>query len=167
VTEEIRPREYWTELNRWLRTSGLGIIKGWAEEWLKSHPSVMPGEHAPLTAAKQNMVEEGYSAGQKLVADWLRTRDAAGPIVTTDKTLVELIRNTIWQGRQTDKLERDATVRKLAKAHGWAVGTRQVRRPGSPSRVHLISTDARLAQMTPEELAAEGVHVLYDIPVAF
>jgi hypothetical protein len=32
---------------------------------------------------------------------------------------------------------------------------------------YLISTDAGLAQITPEELATEGVHVLYDIPVAF
>jgi len=34
----------------------------------------------------------------------------------------------------------------------------------SASRVHLISTDARLAQITPEELATEGVKIVFDVP---
>jgi phage/plasmid-associated DNA primase len=47
VTEELRPKEYWVALNRWLRADGPGIIKWWAEDWLKSNAAVLTGEDAP------------------------------------------------------------------------------------------------------------------------
>ena len=77
-----------------------------------------------------------------------------------DSDLVRAIRDTVYEGRQNDRLERPATLRKLAKAKGWFVaeercqlkewGTR-----GTHSRV--LSNCAEMARRPAAELLAEGV----------
>ena len=142
------------------------------------------------------MVEEAYSPGMALVADWLDTakscalctcscdrerkecragrptspedRDERGrPVAVTDKALVAMIKSAIYEGRQSDKLERDRTIRKLAKDRGWFVGEKpEFVAPGKP-KATIISTDKELAARTPAELRAANppVRVIDEPPI--
>ncbi len=73
VIEVCKPIEFWQDLHRWLKGEGLGIIKNWAHQWLLEDESrvIRPGQHAPTTAAKNKMVEAGWSHGQQSAADLL------------------------------------------------------------------------------------------------
>jgi hypothetical protein len=45
---------------------GLSIVRRWAEEFLRKHPAVESGEEAPMTSAKQDLIKEGRSEGERL-----------------------------------------------------------------------------------------------------
>jgi hypothetical protein len=73
VTEEVRPQAYWAGFNRWLtEEQGLEIILRWAEEFLKVHQPVMPGERPMMTDMKREVVEESRSPGERLAHDLAR-----------------------------------------------------------------------------------------------
>lgn len=162
VTEKKQDAAYWAEFNGWLNEQGgLQIIRSWAENFVKKHGPVLRGNSAPWSAAKKEIVEEGYSPGMTLVADLLdRISEEGKKVVVLDSDLVRAIRDTVYEGRQNDRLERPATLRKLAKAKGWFVadercqlkewGTR-----GTHSRV--LSNCAEMARRPAVELLAEGV----------
>jgi hypothetical protein len=164
VAEETRDLAHWIEFYAWLNHGGIEIIMDWAKKFVDKHGQVRKGAHAPDSAAKKEMVVEAYSVGEKLVHDWLTilkeemlearkklTKDPslketiteweAKEIVTTDKALVNVIKHELYEGRHSDKLERELTVRKVAKAAGWFVGKRLTM--PDRSQAHLISTDAR------------------------
>lgn len=144
VTEAVKPKNYWKQLYKWLNEEGgYGIVKWWAGQFLQTNEPVVPGEPAPWTKRKQDVIEEGYSQGQQLVLNfiryckergpddaWLAQRsrperlNGAGQIVGAmvyDVDLVEMIKEQVHQGRQSDYLERPLTVRKVAKAEGCYV----------------------------------------------
>jgi hypothetical protein len=183
VTEEKLPLTYWIGLNSWLATVGLPVIRQWANNFLERNDPVESGAHAPDSSAKRKMVEEAYSPGMSLVADWLdtmkscalgtcscdrerkecRARRATGPddqdergrpVAVTDKALVAMIKSVIYEGRQTDKLERDRTIRKLAKDRGWFIGEKPEFIAAGKPKATIISTDKGLAARTPAELRA-------------
>lgn len=143
ISEVKKPRQFWLDFNHWLKEQGgLGIIKWWMERWLEKNEPVLPGTDAPWSVLKGEIVEEGYSPGMKLVADTLDyikgvlngddpkkkaewegagyLRD--GSIFVLDTALVELIRQAIYEGRHNDRLERPATIRRVAKSKGWFIG---------------------------------------------
>lgn len=163
VTEEARPHEYWVELNEWLENGGLEIIKHWAKVWLLDNRPVLPGETAPITQAKKEMIEEGFSRGQ-IVAKWLleemwkASRNANEEYFTTDVLICNEIRNRVYEGRLSPMLEKPATIRKIAKTVGLLeVGTERSR-VFSPSGEmgRIIATDASLARRAHAGLEAEG-----------
>ena len=183
VTEVLQPHSYWAELNRWLATVGLPIIYQFCLDFVEKHGSVLCGAHAPDSSAKRKMVEEGYSPGQSLVANWLDCMKACAdatcpcdrengecqagrpkderqrPVVVTDKALVEMIKVGIYEGRQSDRLERDRTIRKLAAARGWHLGEEpKFVAPGRKATV--IATEAELAEKTPATLRKENWRII-------
>ncbi len=146
LTEEKKPISYWTDLNRWLvEEGGLEAIRYYCIEWVKTNNPVMKGESAPWSAAKREIVEEGYSPGMEAVGslldmlkDRLTSEDPAalafrerlfkarmyreGSAFLCDKDLVEYIKIKLHDGRSTDRIEKPSTLRKVAKARGWHIG---------------------------------------------
>lgn len=168
ITEEKRPRGYWEKFISWLTAEGgLGIIAHWAQVWVRDHGAVLPGASAPASTLKASMIEEGYSPGQLLVARKLEElqlgiEDGSLPadLFTTDADLVQFIRDQLYDGRMSDKLERAATVRSVAKACGWHVGeTRAQIKSWGTDRMgcRIISRDAKIASSPPADLGGQHV----------
>lgn len=162
VTENKKPHEYWVNLNGWLATGGLGIIKYWARQFIEKHGPVYPGQDAPSTDAKTEMIEESYSRGMN-VGKWLleEMRKAAfsdgKDYFTTDVLVVEAIRNRAYDGKDVPFLEKPLTVRKLAKDSGLWVGEEKNRVFSlRGERGRLIATSEDVARRSQEILRKTG-----------
>jgi hypothetical protein len=86
VTEKTQPLEYWQVLYAWLRDGGLRIIKQWAIDFLRETRPVAVGERAPASSAKQEVIFNSRSPGQRLVFDFVdyvkeRLAKGEGPFV--------------------------------------------------------------------------------------
>lgn len=135
LTEEKQPDLYWYKLNEWLNADGgLNIILHWAKAYVAEHGAIPTGAVAPWTGIKREMIEESFSPGQMLVSEVLgKIKDQVAEgilpkdIFTTDKALVGLIRNRLYDGRHNDHLEKPATVRAVAKACGWSIGEERLK----------------------------------------
>lgn len=172
LTEEKQSVDYWERLNRWLVSEGgLGVIRWWAQEWLRTNAAVERGAAAPWSALKRQIVEEGYSAGQSVVAkvlEGLRTRMAAGELPAEsfllDSQLVALVRNELYGGRHDDKLEKPATLRAVAKGCGWSIGEVrvQIRAWGLEALgARVIALDPAVARTPPAELQGRPVELSF------
>ena len=178
VTEEKRPTSYWIGLNRWLEEKGgLGIIVSWAHEFLKKNKPVEKGASAPWSSLKREVVEEGYSPGMTMVANFLdRVREESadpawceahcraqnanggwrGGVVVLDTDLVRLIRDHLYDGRHSDRLEKPLTIRKVAKLRGWHIseGRAAIKSWGSMgSAARMLTSSPELALKNPNELS--------------
>jgi hypothetical protein len=118
VTEVKKNNAYWSNFNSWLISDGgLRKIKGWAEKFaIEEGQYVKTGEEAPLTAAKKEMIREGFSPGMTCIADALevllrRQKEFA----ISDATLIEHVKQRLYEGRHSDRLERPLTARRVAK----------------------------------------------------
>ena len=122
VTETKRDSDFWERFNEWLKEDGgLGKIKYWAEEFLKTAKPVLTGESAPWSSIKNEMIEEGLSPGLSYVSnvlDMVKEVMNGTHYAIADVDLVKLISIKLYEGKNTDKLERPLTVRKLAKQKG-------------------------------------------------
>lgn len=168
ITEEKIGAPYWIELNEWLiEHGGLGIIRWWAHEWLKKNAPVARGDAAPWSTAKHEVIEEGYSPGMILVSrvlDYLKAhilqdQTEGKAVFLLDVDLVQVIKDYVYEGRPNDRLERPATIRKVARASGWEVGEirGQVGSWGTSAMgARIISLDPEVAKMVPSELAKLG-----------
>ena len=72
VTEQTKPDAYWRSFHAWLRNGGLGIVRKWADDFLKSNEPVLRGQHAPSTTRKNELIEEGRSDSYKIALDLAR-----------------------------------------------------------------------------------------------
>lgn len=165
VTDEKRGVAYWIGFNEWLRNGGLEIIKYWCGEFLKTEAAVVPGADAPYSSMKKEVLEESYSTGQTFVMqvlDRLHQKVDAGEypgnMFVMDSDLVDLIRNQIYNGAYSDRLERPATLRRLAKERGWLVGKQRayvkdwgLMRQGA----RVITLDQTIADAAPGTLCHE------------
>jgi hypothetical protein len=162
ITEIKQSPQYWKEFSAWLTEhGGLSAIKAWAKKYCTDEGHVMAGDPAPWSSTKRLVVEEGYSPGQMLTMAFLeKARETfADAVIILDTDLVALIKAEIHEGRQSDRLEKTSTLRKLAKAQGWFVSDEraQVAMWGTRnSRAHIITNNEELARRLPSELAEEG-----------
>jgi hypothetical protein len=69
VTEELKPREWWDSFHGWLRGGGLPLVAAWAEAYVEEHGAVRTGDRAPDTTAKDEVIAETRSEGQRLAVD--------------------------------------------------------------------------------------------------
>ena len=162
VTEDVQPIEYWVAFNQWLVDGGLSVVAAWAQEFVAQQGKVVTGAHAPWSLAKQEMIEEGMSPGERLVADTLdciREQANGADVIILDTDLVQLIKDRVHDGRHSDKLEKPSTIRKVAKSRNWFINPVRVKVKdwgvfgGGP---RLICSSAELTQKTPGQLAEEG-----------
>jgi hypothetical protein len=134
VTEAKRDPAYWVDLNAWLVDGGLEIVHQWAYDYVAEHGAVGPGDDAPVSDAKNRLVQSSRSEGQQLVFDLgeaaMRRDSAEVPTeVTTerDKAVVLTDRNVrAWLAVQRQmstndpRLESMLTVRTQLRAAGMA-----------------------------------------------
>jgi hypothetical protein len=127
VTENKHPPKdegFWHRLHDWLDGGGYGIIRHWAETFVTKHPShrVGPGEVAPMTGRKDQLIEDSRAPEERLVlslAAAARERSAATgqPVVLVDYDV------GTWLA-QTTKRERPLfVVRDWLKSGGLKVGS--------------------------------------------
>jgi hypothetical protein len=69
VTEERRPREFWTAFLRWLEGDGLSITIDWAHRFVEEHGAVQAGDIAPETDRKAEMIGDAVSDVDKIIRD--------------------------------------------------------------------------------------------------
>jgi hypothetical protein len=161
-----RAADYWAWFNAWLvEDEGLGKILHWAHEWLKQNEPALTD--APWSEHKKEVVEEGYSDGMQLVADWLDSLKVDGKkVVVTDNACVDLIKNRLHEGRHNSRLEKPSTVRRVAVARGWTVGGQRVSVAVGRLKAKLLATDAALLGHTPDALRKmEGVEFIDQPPL--
>jgi hypothetical protein len=128
VREEKRSEGYWESFHNWLNFDfGLAKIKKWAEEF---GDYVKTGQDAPWTSIKKEIVEEGFSDGQKLVAnvlDAIKSEVNGEHVLISDYDLQDLIRDVVHEGHNSDRLEKPNTIRAIAKDRGWFIGAERVK----------------------------------------
>lgn len=163
ISENKKPVAFWNDFNRWLsQEGGLGIIKYWAQEFLKKQEPVQRGEDAPWSQLKREIIEEGMSPGQLLVAqvlDVIKQEMNGTPIFILDTDLVSLIKDHLHEGRHSDRLEKPSTIRKVARSRGWFIGeTRAYIDAWGTIGVgpRLLCSDLETAKKLPGSLAKEG-----------
>ena len=69
ITENTLPESYWTKLYRWLDSDGAGIIRRWAEEFVAKYWDKCSAERAPMSGAKQAMIDKSIGDEKRLVRD--------------------------------------------------------------------------------------------------
>jgi hypothetical protein len=89
VTEQRLPASFWTAFHAWLDGDGCSIIAQWAEDFVREHGAVGPGDHAPMTVRKRQMIEDSRSPNEQLVRDLAaaalgRSSDSGQPVVLVD-----------------------------------------------------------------------------------
>ena len=123
VSDQIKPREWWNELYRWLRGDGSGIILRWALDYVKGGNHVQTGDRAPGSARKELIVEGSRSEGQSLansLAEHLR--DWPEPVIlriTDIRQWIAVHRGFVRSGEPDlgeRRLEKPATILAAMKA---------------------------------------------------
>jgi hypothetical protein len=72
LTEAMMPASYWAWFHKWLaEEGGLGAIRKWADDFLAKNEPVSTADHAPMSAAKEEMILENLSDDQMLIATLL------------------------------------------------------------------------------------------------
>lgn len=114
VTEVRWPKENFVKLHQWLQSGGLQIIRNWAES-MDEKFYVYPGERAPMTGRKKDLIEGSRTDAQKEAADLaaaMNNIDAFAAVAMKD---VEGYVKTAVQGKVFDS---DYELRKAMKEGG-------------------------------------------------
>lgn len=160
VTEEKHNPKYWKDLNNWLENEkGLEIIYNYFIEYVARNGSVAKGEDAPWTSVKQDVIEEGMSPGQLLVADVLEAIKPKGKIFVTDYDLQDFIRNRLYEGRNANTIEKPLTIRKIAKGKGWHIGAKRYNQmvEGTAIQGRIIAPTREIASLPLADMERKGV----------
>lgn len=162
VTEVVKPSEWWDRFHEWLKDEGgLNIIKWWAENYVRDNGFVKPGERAPATQRKDEVSDSVKSAGQVLVSDvlsHLAKKYEKEPIVVYDRDLVELIKRKVYDGRNSDHLEKPLTVRKIARSGrvgSWFEGEKKLYVAGT-GHVKFLTNDRGLIEADLGEISKKA-----------
>lgn len=100
VSEERWPKEKFNELFQWLESGGLSVICNWAH---KFQDYIQPGELAPLTERKLDMIEDGLSEAQiEAVALAHRMNEENRPISIGFRDIKHWLQDTIRGGKVFD-----------------------------------------------------------------
>ena len=115
VTEHAWERGRFAALYEWLASGGLGIIAAWAQR-LGSYGA--PGERAPMTKRKRELIDESQSAAQKEVAQLAMAIERLGtPIVLSSKDVEMWARQAV----QEKVFDSAHELRKVMTGNGMAV----------------------------------------------
>lgn len=106
-------RDKWGVFYQWLSSGGLGIIMRWAKEY---GDYVMPGEHAPMTADKQSLIDDSKGEVLNHWADILAAcEEEQENVVFALSEVKEAMRR-----RHGKVFESPLQFKKEALARGWA-----------------------------------------------
>lgn len=119
VTDAKRPADYWRGFHLWLHGGGLAAIAHWAAEFVEEHGPVLSGEEAPMTAAKQDIIDASRSEGAEMAFDFAQS--VAG---MKGRAVVRVDEVRAWVARERElslndaALESPLTLRKAMKEGG-------------------------------------------------
>ena len=114
LTSEPWPKDKWDAFYAWLDGPGLGAIKYWAESF---NDYVRPGDKAPMTHLKQQLIEESQSEAQVLVRGLAESvNDSGDPIAL----IMSQIRSCVRQNCLEKVFETDSELRKVMIDAGLA-----------------------------------------------
>ena len=94
ITETRWPKEKFVKFRAWIEGGGLGVIKTWAERF---NDYVLPGERAPMTRRKRELIESSRSSAQTEAAAY------AEQLVNLDKPAGLVLKEVIFAIR--DKVQ--------------------------------------------------------------
>lgn len=166
VTETLKPRTFWAKFHEWLdEDNGLGKIMWWCYEFCKREGYVRTGDAAPWSMVKRQVIEETMSPGMLLVANLLdqikESLNGSGEeVFVTDIQLIQFIKDTLYEGRQNQFLERPLTVRKLAKSRGWFINDQPSKLDAFGSagiRARLLWSGPKKYLVNPDVIAKNGL----------
>ena len=112
ITEERKPEKYWISFNSWLKYGGLGAIIHWASGYGEYF---RPGEHAPASLRKLEMIEDSESDS------WKEARILGGAIMEFGPAIAVPMRDIMVYLRSKTKREiheSDAEIRKAMRGEG-------------------------------------------------
>lgn len=69
MREAKLPRSFWVRFHHWLANGGYGIAMRCAREFVEHHGSVLPGQAAPVSVAKRQMIDDSVSDEMRSVRD--------------------------------------------------------------------------------------------------
>lgn len=129
VTEKRWPKQKFGEFYNWLQGGGLGIIKDWAHRF---NHYVDPGDDAPMTERKKDLINESRSEGQReatVLAEIMQTNEE--PMALCMQDIVTIIRQNV-QGRVHDS---DYDLRRAMKDAGITFTSERIKVAGRPQHV--------------------------------
>lgn len=135
LTEKKKDKSYWREFNEWLSAGGLAIIAWWASEFLgnKKNEPVAPGEDAPTSSRKAEIIDASRSDGKRMAYDLGRLAVALGKEKGDDtgKVILSLddVRRFVAEQRKLDlsdhRLEKRTTLAEQLTDAGMIVPERR------------------------------------------
>ena len=137
---EAKPEQYWREFNEWLKYGGLGAIRNWAVEYGEYF---RPGEHAPASLRKLEMIEDSESDS------WKEARILGGAIVEFGPPVAISMREIMAYLRTKTKREvheSDAEIRKAMRGEGVFVLPERVKIDGANQ--YIIGNEALRAELS-------------------
>jgi hypothetical protein len=121
VTEQRWPREEFTAFRAWLASGGLQIVKYWAERF---GSYVLPGERAPMTNRKRELIEGSRSEAQREAAELaVVLANEPRPAAYAMKAVISAVRAAV-QGKVFDS---DYEIRKAMTDMGVKVFKRRIK----------------------------------------
>ena len=88
VTEKTKPVEWWVAFYQWLEGDGAGIILKWAQDYVAETGFVRTGDRAPMSTAKQAIIEGSRSEGIQIAHDLISLiTDREEPTAVTLKNM--------------------------------------------------------------------------------
>ena len=117
VTEVPWPRAKFVALHQWLQSGGLQIIMHWAKTFDAKH-YVYPGQRAPMTARKKDLIEGSRTDAQKEAAELAEAMNNYDGVAAVSMKDVEAYVKSAVQGKVFDT---DYDLRKAMKEAGAVV----------------------------------------------
>ena len=129
VTEKPQPPEFWQRLHDWLDGDGFGIIRHWADTFVTLHGKVGPGEVAPITVRKDQLIEDSRAPEERMVLSLAAA--ARERSVTTGQPVVLVDYDVgAWLAQNTKRERPLYVVRDWLKAGGLIVGNDRLKVDG-------------------------------------
>jgi hypothetical protein len=112
LASETWPKEKWDAFYEWLEGPGLGAIKHWAESF---GDYVSPGDKAPMTDLKKQLIEKSLSEAQTLAIELANEANYdSKPIAIIMSNIREYVRN-----KSSEKVfDKDTELRKVMRDAG-------------------------------------------------
>lgn len=187
-TERKSPQKFWNEFNHYMiEEDGYRRARQFFKDFIENNGSVLPGEEAPFTTTKRDMILSGYSPGQELVheaLEWIanpdqevelngtqsemvRVRDAVRkgmPIIAFDRDGVDGIERVIDDKRRLERVAQPASaVCKVARMLNFYIGDERNSSRHFRKNARVLSLDEVLANTKVADLIkrVQADEVLY------
>jgi hypothetical protein len=131
VAENAKTKAYWDGFHVWLRGDGIGSILAWLLKRAEKEANIVgPGEHAPTSAAKEEIVSDSMSDGERIALDFgehvveLNTKSETRPAEKLEKIVLsvddvrDFVATKLQVHREDDRLVSPLAIRRILARAG-------------------------------------------------